>query len=594
MFPALSKLSRFRGVGRCLRAAKAGALGGLLWFSLGLGAPRASAASAEAAEKPAAAGDAKSATLPDLQVQVNVLGNGLKVLVHEEHHTATVAVCSAYDAGSRHEDESNRGVARLVQELLEHGGRGKRGSDAAGLIAARGGRIRNETTSEWVRYCTLVPKTELGLALWLEAGRFAASFGKAELEAAQSQLERDYTRTLRGSVYARGFRRLRRLSYQGYLPYEFEPLATPSQLKKLSLADVRAFTARFYKPSQAILSIAGDVEAEQALLLVRKYLETGAPKSPPTPFSPPPLPRQTSERLTVLQTKQGEPPAVLYGWVTAPSASTEHRALELANVLLAQGESSLLGERLLHKRDLAFTIEGRMSELQTHDLFSVYVHAKAKTDLVQVERELDRALSQLRHSGPSKAELEAARNWLYARTLRALDSHEGRAWFFAELAMARSDLAHPEQVLSAYDSVTAKDVRAVVGKYLLPTRRTIVELYPKGWYDPHQAPMPRYHVVASGETLSRIAQRNGTNVEAIAKINNLNPKQPIHPGQKLRVPRGKKSRARSKSVTHIVKKGDTLSGIAARYGASVGSITRMNGISAKKPIQIGQKLVIPR
>jgi membrane-bound lytic murein transglycosylase D len=110
-------------------------------------------------------------------------------------------------------------------------------------------------------------------------------------------------------------------------------------------------------------------------------------------------------------------------------------------------------------------------------------------------------------------------------------------------------------------------------------------------------------VVSSGENLTRIAQRYGTTAEAVAKMNGIDGKRPIFPGQKLRVPRGKtrSSKAGSKgtsqkkkeAIAYSVKKGDSLSTIAARHKISVAALLRANRIDAKKPLQIGQRLAIP-
>jgi LysM repeat protein len=85
-------------------------------------------------------------------------------------------------------------------------------------------------------------------------------------------------------------------------------------------------------------------------------------------------------------------------------------------------------------------------------------------------------------------------------------------------------------------------------------------------------------------------------------MNGIGEKQPIFPGQKLRVPRGsarkstgsRKQRGRKKeAIAYTVKKGDSLSSIAARHKISVAAILRANRINPKKPLQIGKRLAIP-
>ena len=98
----------------------------------------------------------------------------------------------------------------------------------------------------------------------------------------------------------------------------------------------------------------------------------------------------------------------------------------------------------------------------------------------------------------------------------------------------------PEAGLKNIEGVTAEDVRRVVLEHLRPERRTNIEVYPKEWQDPNQTVMPRFHIVSSGENLTLIAKRHGSTPQAIAKLNGINEKQRIYPGQKLRVPVGAK------------------------------------------------------
>jgi LysM repeat protein len=93
------------------------------------------------------------------------------------------------------------------------------------------------------------------------------------------------------------------------------------------------------------------------------------------------------------------------------------------------------------------------------------------------------------------------------------------------------------------------------------------------------------HVVSPGETLSEIAHRYETTVEALAEANHLGDPDLIVAGQRLRVPR----RAAVVSV-HVVRRGETLSQIAARYGTTVGALARANRIHDVDLIVTGTEL----
>lgn len=102
------------------------------------------------------------------------------------------------------------------------------------------------------------------------------------------------------------------------------------------------------------------------------------------------------------------------------------------------------------------------------------------------------------------------------------------------------------------------------------------------------------HVVKSGETLSGIAARNGVSVSALVKANNLSNPNLIKVGQSLTIPGSSTSGSTSggASATYTVTRGDTLSSIASRYGVSVSSLMAANQLSNPNLIRIGKTLQV--
>ncbi len=119
-----------------------------------------------------------------------------------------------------------------------------------------------------------------------------------------------------------------------------------------------------------------------------------------------------------------------------------------------------------------------------------------------------------------------------------------------------------------------------------------------------KAAKPSTHTVKSGESISKIASRNGITTQELLKANNMTMKQAgkIRPGQKLTIPgkggseaKASSSGSSAKAKTHIVKRGETLSAIAAKNGVTTAALLKANGMTAKQASRIrpGQKLTIP-
>lgn len=112
-----------------------------------------------------------------------------------------------------------------------------------------------------------------------------------------------------------------------------------------------------------------------------------------------------------------------------------------------------------------------------------------------------------------------------------------------------------------------------------------------------QASGGEIHVVRRGETLSGIAARYGVSISALAKTNHIRNRNRIYVGMRLQIP-GRSSGSNAGSTpnggTYKVKRGDTLSAIGQRFGVSVAALKAANGIKNANRIRVGQRLVIPK
>lgn len=106
------------------------------------------------------------------------------------------------------------------------------------------------------------------------------------------------------------------------------------------------------------------------------------------------------------------------------------------------------------------------------------------------------------------------------------------------------------------------------------------------------------HEVQKGETLYSISRKYGISVGELCSENNISTSAVIKTGQKLKIPTENSSEAKNtqkveKTDTYIVKKGDTLYGIAKRFGISVETLTILNKMSGSNTIKVGQVLTVP-
>ena len=102
------------------------------------------------------------------------------------------------------------------------------------------------------------------------------------------------------------------------------------------------------------------------------------------------------------------------------------------------------------------------------------------------------------------------------------------------------------------------------------------------------------HIVRRGESLGKIAQRYGTTVAALQRLNGIRNAKLIRAGRTLRISADSPDKAKDRYVEHRVRRGQTLGSIARDYGTKVSILKRLNGVKNVKRLQIGQVLRIPK
>ncbi len=507
---------------------------------------------------------------------VEVLESGLRVAMHVEPSSATVAACTSFPAGLGRDGRYRGELARTVAEIVREGGRRARGAHFTRLVESRGGRMEVSLGVDRAVFCTVVPAHELPLALWLESARhrphafteetFSARVAELRLGRALDRLEEVHTRA-------------RWLAFPlvgGVSPTSMEP----------SLEDARRFHREQYALGGAVLAIAGSFDPTAARAMIDESF--GPRDSSPVEASRPRAPRQTSPRYMAVEAAELRGTIHERAWVVAGAETEEHVALELLAELLS-GPTSPLYEPLVGS-GLALAVRARVDQRSGEDLFAIQVHGAATATPADLDARIDSALGDVRARSMSAEEVSRARQKLDLRTRFALQESVGQAhWLAARVALGLAP--GPARGRQARASGTAAPIRRLAHRVRAAARHIVVELVPREAREPFRLVSPRVHVVVPGDALARIARREGITVAELVRLNGIDPKRPLRPGQKIRLPTGK-AKARAGRV-HVVKKGDTLIGLAKRYGVTVEAIVRRNGLGKKRGIRIGETLRIP-
>jgi zinc protease len=441
-------------------------------------APPESVPAAPAGAAPAPAPPPAPAKLR-FDVKRTKLENGLRVVMLVDHTSPTVAVDVVYDVGARNEERGRTGFAHLFEHMMFQGSKNVPRGEHFKLVTGHGGQLNGTTSADRTNYFEMLPSSELALGLWLEADRMKSlDVSQKNFENQRSVVKEEYRMRVENAAYVPASIRLGELVFQGYWPYEHPSIGTMRDLDAAQLEWVRAFHESYYAPNNAVLSIAGDFDENEALALVKKYFGDARPQPNVPRFEPAPVPDQTTPRSTVVEDAHAKLPAVFSGWVIPPSHEADHYALELAAMLLGDGESSRLHRALVRERSVAVSADAGTSDNRGPDMFEVDVKLASGARVDQVQKLVDAQIADVARVGPSDDDMKKLKNRVRSKILLGLQSNFARAQRLAEMELYRGDAGLLNAELDKYLAVTKDDIKRVTAKYLTPARRSVVEVKP--------------------------------------------------------------------------------------------------------------------
>jgi zinc protease len=374
-----------------------------------------------AALLPGAAALGSEIEIPQIAHQTHVLGNGLTLVVHEDHKAPIVAVNIWYHVGSKNEKAGKTGFAHLFEHLMFNGSENFN-DDYFKVLERIGATDLNGTTNEdRTNYFQNVPVTALDTVLWMESDRMGHLLGAIDQKKLDEQrgVVQNEKRQGENQPYGRVWELMQTAVYPKGHPYSWTVIGSMEDLNAASLDDVREWFKTYYGPQNAVLVVAGDVKLEEVKAKVEKYFGDIPPGPPIAKFEAWIAKRSGIERQ-VLQDRV--PQARIYQvWNTPQWGTPDDSLLDLVSSVLASGKSSRLYKRLVYDDQIATDVAAWQGSSEIGSTFVVQATARPGADLALVEKALNEELGRLLKEGPTAEEMERARTELLAGFLRGVE-----------------------------------------------------------------------------------------------------------------------------------------------------------------------------
>ena len=385
------------------------------------------------------------------------LSNGLRVLTAPLDHAKSVACYLMFAAGSRYEQDDNRGIAHFAEHMFFKGTtRRPTAKDLSMEVDSMGGEFNAFTSKEYTGYYIRCAGEQRDKALDVLVDMIRNSkFDADELEREKGVIleemnmyfdtPRDYV----GAVYEE-------LLF-GENPLGWETLGTKETIQAATRSTFTDYIERWYTPPRMVVGVAGMVGDDLIPTLEGLLGDmSGSDAGRPAPAEP----QHSAEPQVRLRRKDSDQANICVGVPSYPLTHPDRYALQLLGTVLGTGMSSRLFLEVRERRGLAYYVYALNSSYTDAGTLV----AQAGVDLKRADEAVKVIAEEFRKLADTPvpaAELEKARALAKGRFVLQTESPNGLMLFGLRREVLEGRAAEPEEMLAALDAVTAEDVQRV-------------------------------------------------------------------------------------------------------------------------------------
>ncbi|TGV24011.1 pitrilysin family protein [Mesorhizobium sp. M4B.F.Ca.ET.143.01.1.1] len=432
--------------------------------------------SALALTGPALAGD-------DGKVTDFLLDNGMEVVVIPDHRAPIVTHMVWYKIGSADEPAGKSGIAHFFEHLMFKATTNHAAGEFDSAVAEIGGSNNAFTSYDYTAFHETVAPSALGEMMAFEADRMrnlilTDDVIKTErdviLEERRSRIDSSPQALLEEEVDA--------TLWQNQ-PYRIPVIGWMQEMEQLNRTDAIAFYDKYYRPNNAVLVVAGDVEPDTVKALAEKTYGKVARGPDLPPRIRPVEPEQNTKRSVTLSDARVSVPTFSTQWVV-PSYHTarpgEAEALDLLAEILGGGNRSRLYQQLVVKQGVAAEagayFQGTMLDATN---FTIYGAPRGDAKLGDVEAAVDAEVAHIARDGVTDDELEKAKQRYVRSMIFARDKQDDMANMYGSTLATGGNVQDVLEWPDRIRKVTADEVKAVAARYLVLDHSTTGYLLPQ-------------------------------------------------------------------------------------------------------------------
>jgi zinc protease len=409
-------------------------------------------------------------------VRRTVLDNGLVVLTKELHTSPIVTSMIWYRVGSRNEELGQTGKSHFLEHMLFKGtNRFKKGQ--IDLLTLKNGGSNNAFTSQdFTAYYFNFASDRWNIALEIEADRMVnCNFDPEEFEAEKKVVIEELKGGL-DSPWGLLMQEVNAAAYKVH-PYRNPIIGWLSDVERATAEEQQAYYQRNYLPNNAILSIAGDFDTDHVLEEVVKRFG-GIPAGRRSELVSINEPVQKGEKRILVRWRS-RVPRIAIAYHAPAIATPDSYALQLLGIILTEGKSSRLYQRLVERDQTVTFVSADYGESKDPTLFHIRAEGRGKHSAEEIEASIYDELRRIISDGITDAELERAKHQIQAHFVLSRERTADQAMLFGQIE-SLCGLSYIDTYIRRITAITPVEVSAACASVLGADNRTVGYLVPDG------------------------------------------------------------------------------------------------------------------
>lgn len=405
------------------------------------------------------------------------LKNGQTVIVKEVKNNPIVMIDTWVKTGSIDENDTNNGVAHFLEHLFFKGSKNYPNNEFDKILESKGASTNAATSKDFTHFHILIPSKDFETALKLHADMLTNPLvPPVELDKERQVVIREIERSNDNP---------QRILYNNFTKslykqhsYRREVLGTKEIIANIPREEIMNFYQKHYAPENMITVIVGDVNAQDANVLVQKYFSNGLKTEKPQKRN---LKQdKRPENQIVVSSKQDiNTTYLLMGFKCGQKITDKDSyALDLLSTLMGDGRSSVLYKELKDKDRLVQGVSAGHSSSLDDSVFFISANLHDQ-NLSKVENKIFDIIKDFQSKNVSPSDLERAKKMIERDTLYARESVSATASEIGYCTLLTGDWNFYNDYLDNIKKVTANDVKNVAKKYLDKNHAVISVVSPK-------------------------------------------------------------------------------------------------------------------